>query len=157
MQTGQPSRQYQWFTVSWHTSGGISPCKATNCADIQFYWGCFGFAIMLIYVNETHQCSEELKAAIKMETFVVKCAKKKFNWVDPKSETAQWHRKERWWYCLFYHSDALAQHAAASGDLAVSFSRSLRQAGRAFKRHRHWKILRNLDQTWNLEEMNKGS
>ena len=53
-----------------------------------------------------HQCPEEVKAAIKMETFVVKCAKKKFNWVDPKSETAQWHRKERWRYCLFYHWDA---------------------------------------------------
>ena len=24
----------------------------------------------------------------------------------PKSEIAQWHRKERWWYCLFYHWDA---------------------------------------------------
>ena len=46
----------------------ISPYKATNCVDIQFYRGCFGFAIMLMYVSEIHQCPEEVKATIKMET-----------------------------------------------------------------------------------------
>ena len=51
-----------------------------------------------------------------------------------KSEIAQWHRKERWWCCLFYQWDAQAQHAAVFGDLADSFTRSLLQAGRAFKR-----------------------
>ena len=47
-------------------------------------------------MKEIHQCPEELKATIKMETSVVnctknkfnlvdldQCAKKKFNWVDP--------------------------------------------------------------------------
>ena len=51
-----------------------------------------------------------------------------------KSEIAQWNRKERWWYCLVYHWDAYAQHAAVLEDLADSFIRSLLQAGRAFKR-----------------------
>ena len=52
----------------------------------------------------------------------------------PKSEIAQWNRKERWWYCLFHHWDAQAQNAAVFGDLADSFIRSLLQAGRAFQR-----------------------
>ena len=56
------------FTVFRHTTGGISPCKATNCVDIQFCRGCFGFAIMLMHVSEIHQCPEEVKATIKMET-----------------------------------------------------------------------------------------
>ena len=36
-----------------------------------------------MYVSKIHQRPEEVEATIKMETFVVKCAKKKFNWVDP--------------------------------------------------------------------------
>ena len=39
---------------------------------------------MQMYVSEIHQRPEEVEATIKMETFVVKCAKKKFNWVDPE-------------------------------------------------------------------------
>ena len=44
----------------------------------------FWFAIMPMYVKETHQCPEEVKASItEAGNIVVKCAKKTFNWVDP--------------------------------------------------------------------------
>jgi len=80
----------------------------------------------------------------------------------PKSEIVQWHRKERWRYCLFYHWGCLGiEDAAVFGDLAnrllFLFFYQVSPASRTcLQAHRHWQMLWDLDPTWNQEEINKG-